>query len=471
MRLAVFGALSLFVAMARAGATPVKTFYIDSASGNDAAAGTSPAAAWRSLARMGRAEAASGCRILLKAGCTFQGSLELPGDHTEVGRYGNGPDPRIECPSGPAVALHAVQFCSVHDLELANSVTGVLAVSGQAGATRGLSFRRLRIHDIHGGLTGDDGGFLVRRAAGAAWFDDLRIEDCTIEHADRNGILVTDWPAKPDDPLSTRVVIRGNKLRDIGGDGIFILGCRGAVIERNELHYAHQRVGRGPGERACAGIWPQRSIGTLIQFNEVSHTAVGGKTVWDSEAFDDDLSCQGTVFQYNWSHDNAGGFLLNCGGAGTVARYNISQNDGTAIFTMEFDGVHDALIYNNTIYVGPGNKVLFARNTMGSPARARFANNIVYSDGEITFDFGHIREAKLERNCFWGKQTSGWPDGGKRMDPLLARPGGGSAACYKLRPGSPCRTGGVSLPDDGGRDFFGARLASGGRRSIGAHQR
>ena len=89
-------------------------------------------------------------------------------------------------------------------------------------------------------------------------------------------------------------------------------------------------------EEAAAGIWPWSSDNTLIQYNEVS----GHKAKWDGQGYDSDYNCIGTTIQYNYSHDNYGGFLLICNngfsfkGSGnigtkqTIIRHNISINDG-----------------------------------------------------------------------------------------------------------------------------------------------
>jgi hypothetical protein len=461
------------------------TYYVDAAAGSDANTGLSPQQAWQTLAPVNAAALVPGSRVLLKAGTTYAGPLVLtssgkPGLPIVVGKYGAGAKPHIEVGPGgpPVVQVTNAEYLEVSNLELSGGIIGVFAYVKDFGVARHLYFRQLNIHDILGSTTGDDGGFLCKREGEDTWFDDLRIEDCVIDHADRNGILLTDYPTASDKHHSTRVLIRGNRLRNIGGDGIFILGCDGAVIEGNVLRYAHQRVGRGPGERACAGIWPHRCNDTLIQYNEVSHTAVGGLTVWDSEGFDDDINCNRTVFQYNYSHDNAGGFLLLCGAPkGTIVRYNVSQNDGTAVFTAESDGTGEALIYNNTIYVGAGRSIPLLRNTFGTPDGIRFANNIFYADGELTYNFGNAKNVTFDHNAYFGYHANRPADETAiTADPLLMAPGGGgdgmeSAAAYKLRPGSPCLGAGVAMPKAGGRDFFGARLPEGAAPSVGACDR
>lgn len=59
----------------------------------------------------------------------------------------------------------------------------------------------------------------------------------------------------------------------------------------------------------------------------------------DGSAFDTDWGTAGTtIFQYNYTHDNEGGFWLNCMGLNynqecekTILRYNVSVNDGRGI--------------------------------------------------------------------------------------------------------------------------------------------
>lgn len=453
------------------------TWYVDGVNGDDAREGRSARTAWRTLGPVTGVTFGPGDRLLLRAGSTYAGPITLrgsgsPGAPVVVGRYGRGPRPHITATPGDEAVLSVRdgEYWEISDLELSGGRIGVFAYAKEFGVARHLYFRRLHIHHIPGSLGGDDGGFLCKREGLDTWFEDLRIEDCTIEHVDRNGILLTDYPTASDKHHSTGVVIRGNRLHDIGGDGIFILGCDGAVIEHNVLSYAHQRVGRGPGTRACAGIWPHRCHDTIIQHNEVSHTAVGGKTVWDSEAFDDDNMCRGTVFQYNYSHDNAGGFLLVCGGArGTVVRYNLSENDAVATFTLEGTGTGHVKVYNNTVYVGEGLEVNLARNTFGEPRGLQFTNNLFYVAGIMRYDFRAIRDVAFAHNAYWGRHEGRPSDPAAVLaDPLLVRPGSGSPHGYRPRLGSPLCGAGRPLPNNGGRDLTGRAVPRFGAPTIGA---
>ncbi|WP_458788369.1 hypothetical protein, partial [Vallitalea sediminicola] len=55
----------------------------------------------------------------------------------------------------------------------------------------------------------------------------------------------------------------------------------------------------------------------------------------DGQGFDCDYYSTGTTFQYNYSHDNEGGFMLVCSPKNStinyhsVIRYNISENDSS----------------------------------------------------------------------------------------------------------------------------------------------
>ena len=67
---------------------------------------------------------------------------------------------------------------------------------------------------------------------------------------------------------------------------------------------------------AAAGIWPWDCDDTIIQFNEVS----GMKGTVDGQGFDSDFLCRRSLFQYNYSHNNDGGFMLICTPGNSYAR-------------------------------------------------------------------------------------------------------------------------------------------------------
>ena len=91
-----------------------------------------------------------------------------------------------------------------------------------------------------------------------------------------------------------------------------------------------------------------------MQYNEAAHT----ESYQDGMAFDFDYGNQNVMYQYNYSHDNKGGFWMACPGpyytVNAVARYNISVNDGlfdgARIMRIGERGSIGHQVYNNTIY-------------------------------------------------------------------------------------------------------------------------
>ena len=160
-----------------------------------------------------------------------------------------------------------------------------------------------------------------------------------------------------------------------------------------------------------AGIWPWSSDDTIIQFNEVSEF----KGTRDGQAFDSDGNCSGTVFQYNYSHDNDGGFMLICSSgtwkpprmipnSGTIVRYNISQNDRARTFHIS-GPVKDVQIYNNVFFIGKelDIPVFLFTDWDGWSQGIQVANNIFYADGKARYAHGvgsNLLTAPIKRSRF-----------------------------------------------------------------------
>jgi hypothetical protein len=473
-------------------------YYVDAERGDDAADGTAPDSAWRSLDRVNAQQFAPGDRILLRAGTRYAGRLRPHGSGEEgspiaIDRYGEGEKPRIDAEGryGEALLLHNVEYWEVANLELTNRgeqrkphLAGARVVIRDFGTAHHIGLRNLYIHDVHGSNIKEQG------ASGIQWlnggdevpsrFDGLLIEDCHLVRTDRNGI--TGWSeywSRESWYPSLNVVIRGNLLEDIGGDGIVPIGCDGALVEHNVL-----RGGRMRAPDYAAGIWPWSCDNTVIQFNEVS----GMKGTKDGQGFDSDWNCRNTLIQYNYSHDNDGGFLLICnngyskppgnvGNVGTVVRYNISRNDGAR--TFQISAVQNTRIYNNVIYIGEDLDVhAIQHHSWGGCAQdTHFYNNIFYVDGAARYDFADSTGNVFRNNVFFGNHIDP-PDDPSAItaDPLLAAPGSGgdgpaSLDGYKLRAGSPCIGAGVVMPDNGRRDFWGGPVPDAAAPDIGAHQR
>ena len=482
--LVLFGLTASFTAVAAA------TYYVDSERGDDSHAGTSQTAAWKSLGRVNTNVFQPGDQLLFKAGSRFTGQLQPQGSGTImdgklvpiiIGKYSNGPLPRIdgEGKFPDALLLRNIEFWEISDLEITNLGTnrapwrtGVRVVTDGFGTLRHIQLRNLFVHGVNGDLRKEQEGcgiYFESRGRGQSHFDGLLIENCRVVRTDRNGICQRNGSRT----RSLGVVIRGNRLEDIGGDGIKLWGSNGGIIESNIV-----RGGRMRCDDYAAGIWPFDCDDTLIQFNEVS----GMKGTKDGQGFDSDYLCRRSLFQYNYSHDNEGGFMLICAPGNsynedTIIRYNLSQNDGlNSARVFHISGAKNTRIYNNTIYVGPKQDLpllLFNDWNGGSARDTFFYNNIFYVDGRVTYNWGKSQNNIFENNFFFGNHHEPPADAHAITNqPGLRRPGSGengfaSLSGYELRDSSACLPGRI-VPDNGGRDFFGNPVPADRPPCIGA---
>ncbi|NUR84297.1 MAG: hypothetical protein HOY71_09450, partial [Nonomuraea sp.] len=417
-------------------------------------------------------------RVLFRRGTTCTGTLApkgsgAPGRPIVIGTYGRGPKPRIAGGGAQdAVMLVDQQQWEIRDLEVTNTGDtpgkrrGVRVSARDAGTLRHIVLSGLDVHDVNGDDTKDEYGsagitMWVEGNTTPTIFDDVQISGNTVKKADRSGIFLfsswnrSGWGKEPG-PYQpwTRVKVTGNTVTDVGGDGIVLGSVTGAVAEHNRVD-GFQRRSAG----YSAGLWTHNSDGTLIQFNEVS----GGETTRDGMAFDVDENAFGAVFQYNRSHDNAGGFLLLCNAGGAirdaVVRYNLSVNDHFRGVENCGGAIESAAVYNNTFLIGDGVSQTVVNENNTTRRNVLFANNLVQVTGTATFN---LRSGgyTLANNLVHGAPA---PEGSITGDPLLT-------AELKLQPGSAALGAGRSIAGNGGRDFFGNPIPSSCAPDVGAHQ-
>lgn len=471
------------------------TYYIDNENGNDQNTGDDPDAPWKTLAAVNNYVFAPGDRILFKAGTTYTGRLKPKGSGTKdkpmiVDTYGQGPKPRIDGDGIlDTILLENIEYWELNNLEVTNLGptrmdwrTGVRISANNCGALHHIHLKNLYVHDVNGSNDKSKEGcgiFFECKGRTPSHFDDLLIENCHLARTDRNGICgrssftnrSRNWFP------SLNVVIRGNLMEDIGGDCIKPWGCDGCLVEHNVV-----RGGRQRAEDYAAGIWPWSCDNTIIQFNEVS----GMKGTKDGQGFDSDYNSRNSLFQYNYSHDNDGGFMLICtqvisswniGNEGTVIRYNISRNDGARIFQIS-GPVNNTKIYNNVFYI-PKERDIYAILCTKWDNWAKdtyFYNNIFYVDGKVRYDFGQSTNNVFEHNVFYGNHENPPDDPYAITDnPMLINPGTGghgldSLEGYKIRNDSPCIDAGIFIEDCGAQDFWGTPLPQDQNTDIGAYE-
>ncbi len=435
---------------------PAATYYVDSAAGSDSNAGTSHSTPWKTLEKVNAASFQAGDRILLKSGSVWHGQLAPPSSGAEglpivIDRYDTGPKPRIEGAGmvEDAVRLYNVQFIEVRNLDVSNHGDaaavrrGVHIFLDNFGTGKHIVVAGLYIHDVNGSNQRKDNGGIIFRTNGnqtPSRFDGLTLERNIVLRVDRSAIAAQSYHAMRRRWFpSLHVVIRDNFVDDIGGDGIVPWATDGVLVEHNIARNCNRRA-----NTYNAGIWPWSADNSVFQLNEASLT----RTTQDGQGFDSDYNSRGTVFQYNYSHDNEGGFMLVCtpgrrnpedniGNTGTIIRRNISRNDRARIFHIS--GGDDVTIEENAIYVGPGldvqmlilsdwqgwaNGVIFRKNRFYVQGVARYGHGARRPDGTYQMEPGpgEARNISFDGNFYFGKHEDRFEDPAGVVQERVAAP-------------------------------------------------
>ncbi len=471
------------------------SYYVDADHGRDSNNGLAAASPWKSLSIINATNFHPGDTIYFKSGSAWTGTLMPRGSGEKdkpivISSYGIGMKPRIIGDGEPAaILLKNLEWWEIANLNVSNDAPteglrhGILILAENAGRVLSHIFlKELDIHHVRGRLGADiiskrTGGiaFEIHGSEAHARFDDIVVEHCALSHIDNTGIYTwSDDGTHPRDPQwqgsrFTKVRIQNNHLEDIGKNAMGIRSSFAPVIENNVVANAAARFHGN-------AIYVFGCKDALIQSNEVY-----GTKYYDLEgaAFDSDYNSEGTIIQYNYSHDNGGGMVNLCNNPqstpprgyndGTIVRFNISQNDIHRV--IAFDGpVTNTQIYNNTIFVDSHltPKVIefdvFGK-TKGYAKRTWFWNNIFYVLGNATYVWGESKENVFEYNCFYGHHPESEPRDRWKItsDPLFVDPGKAivgnhSVDGYQLQHNSPCLNSGLFVEEGGGRDYWGNQL-------------
>lgn len=489
---------------------PVGTaYYIDSQEGNDSNDGSSPERAWKTFDRIDGIHLSAGNQILLRKGSVWTGQLTATGSGTQsspivIGSYGQGDLPVINGGGkvDAAIKLKNQSNWIIEGIEVTNTAPerdlyrcGILVENNNGGTISNIVIRNNRVHDVTSsfGYTGiyhphQFGGIAVTttNVTPEDKFDNVLIEGNFVEKAGRTGIVVWDYIWGANAISSTNVLIRNNTVKEIDSDGILTFGCNGSRLESNLADGCGSYREEG-GFNGSAAIWCTRGKDCVIQFNEARNTkALEGND--DGMGFDIDMQSTSCVVQYNYSHDNQGGFMLiidaykdaGTRSSGNIVRYNISQNDRKRIFMIAGGVTPNMQIYNNTIYIGEGldTKIIdHAWDSAGDfDVSWSFRNNIIYNLGSGDYVIPGTT-GQFAGNLYYGNHPASEPaEAGKlTVDPKFVNPGSGGSgiatlAGYKLQEDSPALNAGVQIASNGGRDFWDNPVSRRGQPTIGAYE-
>jgi len=453
------------------------TSYFIAPTGSDTNSGTNQAAPWQSLAKVNSRVFQPGDQILFQAGGTWAGELHPQGSGTAnapilLGAHGNGAKPIIDAhgaKGSAAIKLYNQEYWTIQGLEVANWGSdygrrfGILIFANDGCIKHGLKILDNTVRDIFASPIQRPntnsipdfysvGGIYIKISE-PGHAENVLIQGNCVSNIVGEGICFwaesefvggMNWSN-----LSPGVVVRRNLVSRTAGDGILILGTDNELLEHNRVEYAGQ-LGVTNGTECVAGLWPTRHRNGLCQFNEVGHTK---RWNTDGEGFDNDLLVQGTtIFQYNYSHDNEGGFLLDCcepDGGHTIARYNISIGESIGQLCR-----NNATFYNNVFY--RPNQPVGLRLNSGSLPTNQFQNNIFWCPGLDT----NFAAQVLSHNVYFGGATPPANDiNGLAGDPRFVNPNtNGVLEGFKLLPDSPCLGSGATPTLPCARDFFGCAI-------------
>ncbi|WP_433439977.1 hypothetical protein [Nonomuraea sp. CA-141351] len=469
---------------------------MDSVSGDDSASGLTSHAAWRTLEQINSVVFEPGDSILFRRGTTYEGVLKPQGSGTAdnpivIGSYGTGARPAIAGDGArAAVFLHNVEGWEIRELDISNPGpqdatprAGIYVLLEDYGIGRHYVVDDVVVHDVVGCDSlkpeVENSGGIVFKAAGsqvATGFDGIRISHNTVSDVDNIGIgTLSQWNRHELYSAGTNhfvpitnVRIFRNELSGLGGDGILVQNGVDSLTEQNKVDGFGLRTAE-----SRAAILASNSIRPVVQCNEIT----GGSATPPSFALSVDAGNSDLVYQYNYSHDNDGPFMLFCAIAGShtdgaTIRYNISQNDkdlllGDFEIPVVANGCANAIknvkFYNNVIYSPSAGTIVGSR---GDHTPIAFTNNIFFGrrEGSAINDAVGV----YDHNLYYNVTVPAHHANPVIADPKFVNPE--NLLGFRLDGDSPALGAGLAIHDDGDRDIHGTPISRDTQPNIGAHQ-
>ncbi len=383
------------------------TYYIRPG-GSDAASGTSPGSAWRTLARASTAVLRPGDRLRLLGGRKYRGQLRLtrgdggnPRKPVRVSSYGTGRATIATSTSG--IVVFNTSGIAIRNLVLVGHNAMRSGTSGIAAYSSRTSGRLRHVYVSHVNISRFGSGISLGAAHDGAGFSNVRVTNSAL-HGNLDAGFASygpDFnPAAPAYAHQGIYLAHVRAFRNLGdpatshntGSGIELGSVsKGRVVDSQAFANGGQNGGTSEGP---IGMWTYDST-RVVMAHDVSH---GNKSanIHDGGGFGLDREVSHSVLEYDLSYDNHGaGFLLySTQGAsghqsGSVVRFNISYGDvrgrNHVIGALEAEGkVSNSSLYQNTIIV-TGSNTQPAFKATGDLHHVRVLNNIlIAASGAVT---------------------------------------------------------------------------------------
>ena len=343
-------------------------------------------------------------------------------------------------------------------------------------------------------------------AEGGYYFQDVRIEDNTFINVELHAVqLAFNWFEAADSAsgqfdeagkwhegweqlwvrtrdLYTRDVYIGhNYAESVGQGAIQLANAKDMLVEYNEVNGFLERY-----DAVSCALYLWAGADTVMQYNEVYG---GPDNEYDGTPWDLEFTNFDVTYQYNYSHDNAAGWMAYMGNSSnSVARYNLSVNDnGVLVKNMLSTNYSPTYFVNNTFVYDGEDLDYFHDETFLSTVY--FLNNVFYNTSETTTTpwsrrTDALRQAVFSNNAYFeasGNHSAGQPVDAAAIeadpqfvtDPTAPRENAGvenivsSAAAFALEDTSPLIDAGRYNPHLGEADFLGTDLYFGDAPDIG----
>ncbi|WP_281615093.1 right-handed parallel beta-helix repeat-containing protein [Flammeovirga sp. SubArs3] len=433
-------------------------YYFDTIVGDDLNDGTKTSP-FKSLEKIKSLQLEAGDSILFKSGQTFEGGvvLEFLGKDWQIPLVITSTEKEkatIDAKGGThALYINSCSNIKATNLRLVGNAgkvdeeeamrCGVLYTITKAGDFENITFKDLEVEDIFYNQPGiERGAKEVNTANGTqkyGWgirailknknstLHNLLIEDCHVRNVAHTGIKLTGNA----NVGIENFVIKNCVVEYTGGPGIQMSRVKKGHVYNNIVDHSgsdddSRKWGRG------SGLWTWGSDSILIEKNRLTNANGPG----DSAGAHIDYNCNNIVLQYNYSQNNAGGFIEVLGNNYNCSyRYNVSVNDGYRtkgedgafqegkVFWLsgyqgnkKRKGPFNTYIYNNTIYLD--NKIT-AKIAVDKATKGVFiANNIFHFEGDAKLVLGdqytpdkggdsEVENITFKNNIFYSR--SNWP--------------------------------------------------------------
>jgi len=520
----------LILILAGAQVSRAADYFIDSSSsGNDSHPGTSKDCPWRTLSKVNDTRFLPGDRILFKRGGVWQGFLSvndpgIPGAPIVFSNYGetSAAKPAIDARGEHVAAVFVkpeASHCRIEGLRLTNCQDsiftgpeaqrcGILLAYSDSGTTTGIQLVGNEIFHIEGYSNKPDtiprGGVAMdpnqHQYANAGIYvrsfstSKLLIEGNDIRNSTCAGVIVQAFGGRTGRGFET--LVQYNSISNVGADGIILINQTAPLIQYNSCIGAGNNSGKSPqlapilgsNGSAVVGMWARGCDSALFQYNYCEGTR---KIQYDGQAWDFDLDNKGTlIYQFNYSRDNEGGFLLSTGkevNLTKICRYNISVNDG-AKQNLDGQGFFNRHAdYHNNVFYRDDGKGFEMASYEPLAVTGVFSNNIFYLGAPATVPTVYQDGGRIFRNnLFFGHQPASPGEQAQLADPRFRAASSAvrfkpaahpftresfrkALAGFQVDEKSPCIDNGASIPSNGTGDFWGNPL-DGSPSNIGAHE-